>query len=62
MLTIEKKQTLADFKKIEEGNYCQLINGEIIMSPSPTSKHHDVSWSIVTQLGIFLEKTHSGKA
>ena len=45
-----KKYTIDDFKKIEEGEYCQLINGEIIMSPAPSSKHQEILAEIFTAI------------
>ncbi|OFX47048.1 MAG: hypothetical protein A2046_14545 [Bacteroidetes bacterium GWA2_30_7] len=55
MLTIEKKYTTDDFKKIEEGTFCQLINGEIIMSPSPSTAHQRTLRKIFEQILKYLE-------
>ena len=61
MITSVKKHTIDDFKKIEEGKICQFINGEIIMSPSPSSKHQRVSRRILSQILIFLENNNMGE-
>ncbi|OFY65706.1 MAG: hypothetical protein A3H98_12865 [Bacteroidetes bacterium RIFCSPLOWO2_02_FULL_36_8] len=59
MLTLEKKQTVADFSKIEEGNYCQLINGEIFISPS--TNHQRISRDIFKLISKYLEQNIIGE-
>ncbi|MBI4645542.1 MAG: Uma2 family endonuclease [Bacteroidia bacterium] len=61
MLTLEKTQTIDDFKKIEEGKYCQLINGEIIMSPSPSTKHQRISKRIFKKIDAYVEENYLGE-
>lgn len=62
MLTVEKKKkyTAADYMMLEEGAPFQLINNELVMSPSPNSVHQ----AIVVRLGkvmlIFLENREMG--
>lgn len=38
-----REWTVDDYLKLGEMNTCQLINGELIMSPSPTPHHQIVS-------------------
>lgn len=54
-LTIDrsKEWTVDDFLKLEESNTpCELINGELVMSPAPTPFHQNVTG----KLFIILEK------
>ncbi|MBI4947723.1 MAG: Uma2 family endonuclease [Bacteroidetes bacterium] len=62
MQTATLKKNITDFKLLEEGEYCQLINGEIIMSPSPSTAHQRVSRRIFEQILKCLEKNNMGEA
>ena len=56
MLTAEKKKyTVEDYKMLEEGSPFQLINYDLIMSPSPTPVHQAISLRITNALFNFLE-------
>jgi len=56
MLTAEKKKyTVEDYKMLEEGSPFQLINYDLIMSPSPTPIHQAISLRITNALFNFLE-------
>src|ERR1700744_4302857 len=57
MLTIEKKKkyTIDDYMMLEEGAPFQLINNDLIMSPSPIPLHQLISHRIILALGTFLE-------
>jgi Uma2 family endonuclease len=48
MLTIEKKEkyTVADYMLLEEGAPFQLINNELVMSPSPNPLHQQVAFEL----------------
>jgi Uma2 family endonuclease len=58
MLTVEKKKkyTDADYMLLEEGAPFQLINYDLVMSPSPNTDHQTISFRIAVIVGIFLEK------
>ncbi len=56
MLTAEKKKyTFEDYMMLEEGAPFQLINYDLIMSPSPTPIHQLISIRIVNAMFNFLE-------
>ncbi len=45
-----KEWTVEDYLKLEEGLLAQLIEGELIISPAPTTKHQRVLRSIYDQI------------
>ena len=57
MLTIEKKKkyTVEDYMLLEEGAPFQLINYDLVMSPSPVPLHQIISVKIVQALSNFLD-------
>jgi Uma2 family endonuclease len=57
MLTVEKKKkyTADDYMMLEEGAPFQLINYDLIMSPSPTPVHQLISVRIVQAMSNFLD-------
>jgi len=57
MLTVEKKKkyTVEDYMLLEEGAPFQLIENDLITSPSPTPAHQAISYRLVLTLGNFLE-------
>jgi Uma2 family endonuclease len=62
MLTVEKrKYTVDDYLLLEEGAPFQLINYDLIMSPSPIPFHQLISARIIYLMSAFLEnKTDDG--
>lgn len=56
------KKTVSDFKLLEEGDFCQLLNGELIMTPSPASQHQRILARIFVQLYSHVVKHHFGEA
>ena len=52
----KNKYTEADYQLLEEGAPFQLINGDLIMSPSPTPYHQLLSKRIFKVIDAFLEK------
>ena len=58
MLTAEKKKKYpdADYMMLEEGAPFQLINYDLIISPSPTTDHQTISFRLALIIGTFLEK------
>src|SRR6202012_1735657 len=59
MLTAEKKKyTVEDYMLLEEGAPFQLINYDLVMSPSPTPAHQAISYRLVLTLGNFLENNN----
>jgi len=56
MLTAEKKKyTVDDYVMLEEGAPFQLINYDLIMSPSPTPEHQVISLRITNLIFNYLE-------
>ena len=61
MLIAEKrKYTEKDYQLLEEGAPFQLINGDLIMSPSPTPYHQLLSGRLFFLIQSHLEKINSG--
>ena len=60
MLTAEKKRyTAAEYEMLEEGAPFQLINSDLIMSPSPLFIHQQIALNIAVKIKLFLEKIGS---
>lgn len=61
MHTAEKKKyTKTDYQLLEEGAPFQLINGELIMSPSLTINHQIVNGRLFMCISKYLEKNDLG--
>lgn len=58
---LEKKKTVQDYLQLEEGTLCQLLNGEIIMSPAPNRKHQQLIGLLYRLIGNHVEKTAVGE-
>jgi Uma2 family endonuclease len=54
LLTKKKLATVEDYKRLPEGAPYQLIGGELIMTPSPTRFHQDISGNIEFALKSFI--------
>ncbi len=61
MLTAENKTryTAEDYMLLEEGAPFQLINYDLIMSPSPNPFHQRISFELSILIGNFLKATHN---
>ena len=57
----KKRYTIKDYQLLDEGSPYQLINGELIMSPSPTTPHQERSVDIIYQIRHFLKTNPIGK-
>ena len=57
MLTVEKKKkyTADDYMMLEEGAPFQLINYDLVMSPSPIPVHQVVSMRLIQAISNFLD-------
>jgi Uma2 family endonuclease len=60
LLDIEKKATVQDYERLEEGAPYQLIGGELIMTPSPTAFHQSIIYRLILKLGNFVEQKRLG--
>jgi len=60
MHTETQKYTYEDYSKLPEGAPYQLINGELIMSPSPSTYHQKIAINITVILNKYVEKNKLG--
>ena len=63
MLTVlnDKKYTIEDYMKLDDGNRYELIEGELIMVPRPRLKHQKIAFKIAHKLENFLEQNPIGE-
>ena len=63
MLTVlnDKKYTIEDYMKLDDGNRYELIEGELIVVPRPRTKHQEIADELVTSFKIFLRENPVGK-
>ena len=61
MLIETKKHTHRDYEALPEGAPYQLIQGELVMTPSPTFDHQELVLNLATILKVFVETNHLGK-
>lgn len=59
-ITIIPNQSVRDFDALPEGTLAQLIDGEIVMSPSPNVLHQHIVSTLGRMLGNFVEKHELG--
>lgn len=61
MLTAEKrKYTAKDYQLLEEGAPFQLINSELVISPSPLYIHQQIVLNIALQIKLYLQSSGTG--
>ena len=58
--TTAVKLTYEDYAKTPDDERCELLNGELIMAPSPTLAHQHVSSNLVQGLGSFVRRNRLG--
>ncbi len=58
--TVKEKKTLADFRALPEGTLCELIDGELHMTPSPTYTHQHISIRLSSAMLAFVERHELG--
>ena len=58
---INKKHTVKDYKKLNEGAPYELINGILVEEPSPTYGHQNYSLKIVNQIYNHLNSLPIGE-
>jgi len=49
------------FKSLPEGTLCQLINNNLVMSPTPTDPHQKILMDISAQLFFYVSKNQLGE-
>lgn len=60
MIYTKEKKTAKDYFLLPEGTLCQLIYGELIMSPAPTPKHQDIVKKLFLIFNEIIDKNKLG--
>lgn len=55
------RKTVEDFLNLPEGSRAELIDGDLLMSPSPRSRHQDAVGSLFRRLADFVARHTLGK-
>ena len=61
MLNVKARLTYADYMKTSDDERYELLNGELIMSPSPKELHQDILSILHLQIGAFVRERSLGK-
>lgn len=61
MIRTKAKKTVADYMSLPQEHGAELIEGELVMSPSPTSRHQRVLRNLSSELTAFLKRTGWGE-
>ncbi len=60
-LKTRPRKTVEDYMMLPEGVRAELVEGEILMSPSPKARHQRIALNIATALREFVEKRGLGR-
>jgi len=60
MFAVKEKHTVKDYKLLPEGAPYQLIEGELVMTPSPTTFHQIISGNINERIRVFVKEKSAG--
>jgi len=60
MPAVKEKRTVTDYKLLPEGAPYQLIEGELVMTPSPTTFHQIISGNIFVKMKDVVKEKNSG--
>lgn len=55
------KLTVDDYMATPEGTRCQLLDGELILSASPSAKHQTVSAEVFSDVRLFVRERSAGR-
>ncbi len=61
-LQIPPKTAIEVFKLLPEGTLCEVINGQLFMSPSRFTKHQIIVTDLLTDINYYCRTTKIGKA
>ncbi len=61
-LQIPPKTAIEVFKLLPEGTLCEVINGQLFMSPSPFTKHQIIVTDLLTDINYHCRRTKIAKA
>jgi len=59
--TVQKKLTYSDYAAVDDGYRYELINGELIMVPGPSSFHQRINKKLLLILDEFIESNSLGE-
>ncbi len=57
----KKKYTYQDYCQLPNEVRAEVLDGELLMSPSPFRKHQEISWKIEFAIGKWVEENRRGK-
>ena len=57
----KKKYTYQDYCQLPDEVRAEVLDGELLMSPSPFRKHQEISWKIEFAIGKWVEENRRGK-
>jgi len=57
----QQRHTLADYLELPEGAPYQLMEGQLVMTPAPTSTHQRVAFKLARLLADFVDKSDLGE-
>ncbi len=60
-ITDKKKFTYQDYLKTPDDERYELIEGELLMTPSPITEHQRISRKLTVQLSIYVDKYNLGE-
>lgn len=60
MTAVKEKHNIKDYKLLPEGAPYQLIEGELVMTPSPTTFHQIISGNIFIKMTAFVKEKGAG--
>ena len=60
MFAVKEKHTIKDYKLLPEGAPYQLIEGELVMTPSPTTSHQIISGNLNEKIRVFVKEKSAG--
>lgn len=53
--------TYTDWLRLPDDGRCELLEGELLMTPAPSIRHQEISSRLHSRLGPYLERTASGR-
>lgn len=60
MPAVKEKHDVKDYKLLPEGAPCQLIEGELVMTPSPTTFHQIILGNLNEKIRTFVKEKSAG--
>ncbi len=60
-LQIPPRTAMEVFRLLPEGTLCEVINGQLFMSPSPFTKHQIIVTDLLTNINFYCRKTKIAK-